>query len=141
MNDIFVLISLNKLKGTKLYSIFKGKCPKCHEGNFFEGSFFKGTPKKNCSTCNMKFEREPGFFQGSYYVTYGLGVATIVSVTVAMLVLFPNATFNSMMYTVLVSLVVLTPFTYPLSKIIWSNIFTKYDKALKISNEKKAGKV
>ena len=23
------------MKGTKLYSIFKGKCPRCHEGDFF----------------------------------------------------------------------------------------------------------
>ncbi len=32
-------------KGTKLYSIISGKCPRCHEGKFFK---FKATfnPKK-----------------------------------------------------------------------------------------------
>jgi len=115
------------MKGTKFYSIFKGKCPRCQEGPFFEGSFFKGTPKKECSNCKLKYEKEPGFFQGSYYVTYALGVATIVTVTVAMLVLFPSASFNTMMYTVLAALLLLTPFTYPLSKIIWANFFTSYE--------------
>ncbi len=122
------------MKGSKFYSIFKGKCPRCQEGDFFEGSFFRGTPKKECPHCKMKYEKEPGFFQGSYYVTYSLGVATIVTVSVAMLVLFPNASFNTMMYTVLASLIILTPFTYPLSKIIWANFFTAYEPESKEKN-------
>lgn len=115
------------MKGSKIYSIFKGKCPRCQEGAFFEGSFFRGTPKKECPNCKLKYEKEPGFFQGSYYVTYSIGVATIVTVSVAMLVLFPNASFNAMMYTVLGTLILLTPFIYPLSKIIWANFFTAYE--------------
>ncbi len=115
------------IKGTKFYSIFKGKCPRCQNGDFYDGLFFKGSPLKECPHCKLKYEKEPGFFQGSYYVTYALGVATIVSVWVAMYVLFPNATFDHYLWGVLGTLVVLTPFIYPLSKIIWANFFTSYD--------------
>lgn len=120
-------ININDMKGSKFYSIFKGRCPRCQSGEFFEGNFFRGNPRKECSNCKLKYEKEPGFFQGSYYVTYSLGVATIVAVTIAMLVLFPSASFNTIMYSVLASIVLLTPFTYPLSKIIWANFFTAYD--------------
>lgn len=125
------------MKGTKVYSIFKGKCPRCQEGDFFEGSFFRGTPKKECNSCGLKYEKEPGFFQGSYYVTYALGVATIISISVALMVLFPNAEFETYLWTVVVGILILTPFTYPLSKIIWSNFFTSYDPKIKVENEKK----
>ena len=26
-------------KGTKIYSVLRGKCPRCHEGGFFKYSF------------------------------------------------------------------------------------------------------
>lgn len=30
-----------------------------------------------CPACNLKFEREPGYFLGAMYIGYGLGVGTI----------------------------------------------------------------
>lgn len=116
------------LKGTKLYSIFRAKCPQCQEGDFFEGSFFRATPKKECDCCHLKYEREPGFFQGSYYVTYALGVASMVTFWVASLVLYPSGDFDSYMWIVLSGMLLVVPFTYPLSKIIWANFFYKFDK-------------
>ena len=71
-------------KGKKIYSIAKGKCPRCHEGNFFKHSFninpLKFTEiQKNCSNCNLKFMLEPSFFYGSMYVSYGVGIAFAVA--------------------------------------------------------------
>ena len=68
------------MKGTKLYSIFKGKCPRCHEGDFFvEKHPYKLSKMahihKACSVCGENFEREPGFYFGAAYVSYGLTVA------------------------------------------------------------------
>ncbi|WP_258542730.1 DUF983 domain-containing protein [Parvicella tangerina] len=116
------------LKGSRLYSIFKRKCPRCHEGEFFEGSYFKGVPKKECDKCHLKYEKEPGFFQGSYYVVYALGVASMVTFWVASLVLYPSGGFDEYMWITLGGMVLAFPFTYPLSKIIWANFFYHYDK-------------
>jgi uncharacterized protein (DUF983 family) len=112
----------------KLFSVIKGKCPRCHQSDFFEGSFFKGTPKKDCSNCGLHYEREPGFFQGSYYVTYGLGVATIIVFGLGSYFIFPEADLTLYMYIVLGAILLLAPFTYPLSKIIWANMFFHKDK-------------
>ncbi len=116
------------MKGSKLYSIFARKCPRCNEGDFFEGSFFKGTPKKTCDKCQLKYEKEPGFFQGSYYVVYALGVASMVTFWVASVVLFPSWGFDQYMWIVLGGMLASFPFLYPLSKIIWANFFYHYDK-------------
>src|SRR4051812_4307199 len=65
---------------TQLYSIFNNKCPHCHEGNFWETSNpydLKRFSKMNarCPVCNEDFKREPGYYFGATYVSYGLTVA------------------------------------------------------------------
>lgn len=116
------------IKGTRIYSILNKKCPRCQEGDFFEGSYFKGNPKEHCDKCELKYEKEPGFFQGSYYVAYALGVAALIAFGVASIVLFPGREYDFYMWIVLGGMLVSFPFTYPLSKIIWANFFYHYEK-------------
>lgn len=66
-------------KGNVLYGILKFKCTHCHEGDFFDGFPLKSTVNKSCEVCDRKLSLEPGFYQGSYYVTYALGVAVLVA--------------------------------------------------------------
>ncbi len=130
-------------KGTKLYSILRLKCPRCHEGDFYKGSPFKfstmGRVKENCLECNLKYNIEPSFFQGSYYVTYGLGVALFITVWVLQLIFFPNIGPGTLLISILVALLVFSPILYALSKTIWINVFVKYEASIlkkKTSNEK-----
>ena len=71
-------------KGHKLNSILKGKCPQCHQGDFFTHNFTLHPAKiiqihKNCNHCNLKYMLEPSFFYGAMYVNYALTVAVIVT--------------------------------------------------------------
>jgi len=120
-------------KGTKLYSVLRMKCPKCHEGNFFEGHPYKfstmGRVNKKCSKCDTKFEIETGFYQGSYYVSYGLGVALFVAVVVINTLIFDTLSPAPLMLSFLFALILLFPLMYALSKIIWANLFFKYKKS------------
>ena len=128
-------------KGSKLYSIFKGKCPHCHEGDFFEGSFFKATPKEQCDVCHNKFSKEPGFYQGSYYVVYALGVAVFVTIWTSIELFVGDVSFDTILIAVVVGLLATAPVMYPLSKIIWANFFFHYqgdDKKLKSNDRHKA---
>jgi uncharacterized protein (DUF983 family) len=113
-------------KGTKLYSILKMKCPNCHEGDFYEGSVFKANVKDKCDSCDFKYSIEPGFYQGSYYVVYALGVAVFVTIWTSISLFFPNTSWDVTLIAILVGLVGGAPFMYPLSKIIWANLFFKY---------------
>lgn len=113
-------------KGTKLYSILRGKCPHCHEGDFFNGSFFKAEPKEKCDVCGNKFSKEPGFYQGSYYVVYALGVAIFVTIWTSLELFLPDVSFDTILISVVAGLVLTAPVMYPLSKIIWANFFFRY---------------
>jgi uncharacterized protein (DUF983 family) len=63
-------------KPSTLGSILQQRCPRCRMGRIFRYSIFRGFPKMcaRCSVCDLKFEREPGYFLGALYVSYGLGV-------------------------------------------------------------------
>ena len=119
-------------KGTKVYSIFRMKCPRCHEGDFYKGHPYKystmGRVYENCSKCDLKYNIEPSFFQGSYYVSYALGVTLLITVSVLKLIFFPEAGPLDLLISILVSLILLSPLLYALSKIIWINVFVKYNK-------------
>lgn len=60
------------------------KCPRCGEGELFgKVGFFE--MQERCSNCDLKYEKESGFFYGAMYISYGLNVATFV---VALLIFF-----------------------------------------------------
>jgi uncharacterized protein (DUF983 family) len=59
--------------------ILRQRCPSCRMGNIFRYSIFRGFPKmhERCPVCDLKFEREPGYFLGAMYVSYALGLVII----------------------------------------------------------------
>lgn len=118
-------------KGSKLYSIFMSKCPHCQEGDFFEGGRFKAKVAEKCNVCGEKFSKEPGFYQGSYYVSYALSVAIFVTVWVASMVLFPEMSMPTLATIIVAIILLMTPFSYYLSKIIWANFFFHFKSTAK----------
>ena len=119
-------------KGTKLYSIFNNKCPKCNDGDFFvkPNAFrFKQALKmyENCSNCNLKYMMEPSFFYGAMYVSYALTVAIAVASFIIANV-FLELSLNMSFASIIGALIIFTPVTIRLSRLIWINIFVKYRK-------------
>lgn len=119
-------------KGTKLYSIFKNKCPRCNEGDFFKYKASFNLKKitslhDNCSNCDLKYMMEPSFFFGAMYVNYALAVALFVAVFIICKVFIGFTILQSFISIIIVSLL-LTPFTLRLSRIIWINIFVSFNK-------------
>jgi len=61
-------------KGSKAYSIFNFKCPKCHEGDLYETPTFSfrrpfDMPDQ-CPYCGQNYNPEPGFYYGAMFVSY-----------------------------------------------------------------------
>jgi len=121
-------------KGTKLYSILFNKCPKCHEGDFMkEKNMFKlhkaFKMSENCGKCGFKYMMEPSFFYGAMYVNYSLTVGiSIATFTIATLLL--NLSMLESFIPIVIMLITTAPITIRLSRIIWINIFVKYDPAI-----------
>ena len=69
-------------KPSALVGILRQCCPRCRAGKIFRGSIFLRFPKmyERCEVCDLKFEREPGYFLGAMYVSYGLALTTIAAI-------------------------------------------------------------
>ena len=115
-------------KGSKLYSIFTNSCPVCHKGEFFKGRPYKGSVRHHCEYCQAKFQKEPAFYQGSYFVAYGLGVMSILASIVGCFVLLPAPDPDYIFAITALVNIFFAPFLYPMSKIIWANMFFSYNK-------------
>lgn len=75
------------LKGTKFYSIARGKCPRCMNGDIYPVNNpyrLKNLTDLNprCTHCKQNFEPEPNFYYGAMYVSYAYTVALFVAVYV-----------------------------------------------------------
>ncbi len=121
-------------KDTKLYSILTNKCPHCHKGQFFKSkhpydfSHF-GKMNRECSVCGEGFERESGYYLGAMYVSYGLNIGLGISLFLLTVVLF-NLDILYFLFIFLGTVLVLFPLNFWLSRLIWINLFVKYDKKL-----------
>ena len=117
-------------KGTKLYSILKMKCPQCHEGDFFVARPYNlrkaGDLHENCSKCGLKYSKEPYFYFGAMFVAYGLAVALFVSLWVGFNLFIPETRAGIQVFVIATASILLGPYLYAHSKIIWANLFFKY---------------
>lgn len=124
-------------KGTKLYSILKGACPKCQEESMYINKnpyVLSDTLKihQHCSHCHTKYRLEPSFFYGSMYVSYGVGIAfAFAAFVISNLIL--DASLNVTFLSIIGTLVVFGPVIMRISRNIWINLFIHFDK----SNTKK----
>ena len=121
-------------KGTKIYSIINNKCPKCNEGNFFEDNNLLHLKKvmkmnSNCPQCGFKYEIEPSFFYGAMYVSYALTVAFAIAIFVICHLL--SLSLIATLIAIVISLVVLTPMTMRISRILYINMFVHYEKGVR----------
>ena len=117
-------------KGSKVYSIVRMKCPRCHEGEVFTdanpynlGKMFE--IHETCSHCGLRYEFEPGVFYGAMYVSYAYAVAIFVAVYISMSLIYDPGIWDVVI--ALASILVLgSPLIFRLARITWLNFFIKY---------------
>ncbi len=56
----------------KWWALLRQRCPNCLEGSVYAQGM---TMHTRCPKCNVLFEREPGYFMGSMYVSYAIASA------------------------------------------------------------------
>jgi uncharacterized protein (DUF983 family) len=127
-------------KGTKAYSVVHRKCPHCHEGEFYEDknpyNLSAMSPVlKRCPVCDRSLHMEPGFYFGAMYVAYSIGVAVMMTVWVATMVLGLDLNYWTIVIIIASILIVASPFIYAISKIIWANLFFSYKGVEKTAEE------
>ncbi len=121
-------------KGSKLYGILKGVCPKCHhESMYTNPNPYAVTQlfemQDNCSHCNTKYKMEPSFFYGSMYVSYAVGIAFAVAAFVISY-LFLGSSLKVAFVAIVAVMFIFYPVIIRVSRNIWINLFMSYDKNL-----------
>lgn len=120
------------LKGTKIYSITKSKCPRCMEGDIYPDKNpykFRTLTEFNprCSVCDQNFEPEPNFYYGAMYVSYAYTVAMFVAVYVVFGIWLNLPMWPTVGALALV-LALTAPVIFRISRTTWLSFFVKYDK-------------
>lgn len=118
-------------KGTKLYSIFTGTCPKCHKESMYQYKNMYNPSKtlkmnERCSHCKTKYKIEPSFFYGAMYVSYAVGTAFAIAAFVISFLIIGTNLMTSFIV-IIATLVAFMPVIMRLSRNIWINFFIKYD--------------
>jgi uncharacterized protein (DUF983 family) len=125
-----------KKKRSYVFSTLSCRCPRCREGKLFKNNISISL-KKNmamprlCPVCGQPTEKEPGFYYGTGYVSYALGVAISVATFIAWFVLIGMSVNDNRFFYWLITnaviLVVLQPWLMRVSRSIWISWFVKYD--------------
>ena len=53
----------------QLQAMVRELCPRCHQGKLFRGPLWRTylAMYERCPRCNLKYEREQGYFLGAMY--------------------------------------------------------------------------
>jgi len=115
---------------SKFQAVLQCKCPRCRKGDIFTGNAYSFRLQKtniNCPHCNLKFEREPGFFYVAMFVSYAMNVAEIITIGVASYILGLPLVYENLWYYValiLSGVLLLSPINYRYSRVILLHYLT-----------------
>ncbi|MDX2133663.1 MAG: DUF983 domain-containing protein [Saprospiraceae bacterium] len=126
-------------KGTKAYSVFNVKCPRCQEADAFSTgswSFVKSFDMhQRCPKCNLNYFPEPGYYYGAMFISY-IWTAWFCLLFVALfhwlLGWSQTVAFSLLIAFILINFV----YIFRISRMMWININVRYDpNALKGEGE------
>jgi uncharacterized protein (DUF983 family) len=102
------------------------KCPRCGGAPMFAGLF---RMHERCANCQLKFEREPGYFLGSIYINYGI---TALVVTVGWVTLRFGYDVNAkvLLFGFLAFLIVFQSLFFRYARALWLAMDCRVDPSL-----------
>jgi hypothetical protein len=114
------------MKKNFVYSVLTEKCPKCNSGQVFEKKtnlIQLPVMKKKCEVCAYHFDREPGYFIGAMYISYGLAVLEALITFLICFFFFPGLSALGLALALVLSITVFSMKNYKLSRILYIHIF------------------
>ncbi len=127
---------------TKLYGIIFDKCPRCLSSNLFLDSnpyHLNNLTKmhQQCNKCGCNFEKETWFFYGAMYASYGLNVVWGMLLFALYYLFFWELSLHFFINFLSLRIILLFPLILRKSRVLWLNLFEKYDKNALVSHRKK----
>lgn len=116
----------NNKKRNFILDVINEKCPKCRDGYVFKQNVsLMKLPIMNdrCEKCNYRYDREPGYFIGAMYLSYGFAI--LEGIIAFLIVQYSFPSLSTLYKTIIVVLVmtILGRKNYKLSRVIYIHIF------------------
>lgn len=132
-----------KASRSYMTSVISCRCPRCREGKLFKYPArpfrFKRSMQmnKHCPVCGQVTDLEVGFYYGTSYVSYALGILlSVLSLILWYLIVGLSINDNRFFYWLAansVALILIQPWLMQLSRSLWISWFVKYDADWKIN--------
>jgi len=104
-------------------AILKAKCPKCRKGNLFPVFIMSYRRLSDinpvCPNCQETLVPEPDFYYGAMYISYAFSVALVVTIMVALNVLFQRPALSVYLGSVVAANLLLLPLMLRYSKVLY----------------------
>ncbi len=106
------------------------RCPRCRVGKIYHHSIFLGFPKmqESCSICQLRYDREPGYFLGAMYISYGLALPFVALIAVLLWKFTGWGIGKTMIWTVVLFLPFAPSITF-LARVFWIYLDQTVDPA------------
>jgi len=104
-------------------AILKQRCPRCRTGAVFHGVV---RMNRRCPECELSFEREPGYFLGAMYFSYGLGILVAAPLALGLYVAADVSVEWIGLWCGL-ELAVLAPWLFRYSRVFWLHLDQHFD--------------
>jgi uncharacterized protein (DUF983 family) len=103
-------------------------CPRCRQGAIFRLPLWRGflAMYERCPVCNLKFEREPGYFLGALYFSYALSIPPGL-ILVLLLWRLTRWPFDWVMFGAFIAYLPLVPVVTRWSRVLWLYVDWHFD--------------
>lgn len=115
-----------RVKNSLIKNVFLDKCPNCSKGLVFEksvGVFKMPVMYEKCEKCSYQFDREPGYFLGAMYISYGFAVLQAIIAFVVTFYFFPELSTFWQVFIIIFVLLAFAKKNYKISRILYIHIF------------------
>lgn len=113
-------------KPNLVLSILKEKCPNCSHGHVFKkqaNPFKMPVMNEKCEVCGYKFDREPGYFLGAMYVSYGIAVIFGLLTYLVCYFFFPSLPLIYVPVAMILVIAAISRKNFKLSRVIYIHLF------------------
>jgi uncharacterized protein (DUF983 family) len=101
---------------SRFTAIRRGSSPRCGDGAIFAGRF---QMNEQCPVCGMSFNREPGYFAGAMYISYGLALPIVFLWVMSLGAIFDTWSLERVVLASFVLFLPFVPAVFRYSRILW----------------------
>lgn len=106
----------------RLLAILRLRCPCCLTGKVFRSLWRMHT---ECPRCGVSFEREPGFFYGAMYFSYGIGL--VLAAPLSILLFLKGFSEPIIFAGAIGQLAIISPLLFRYSRVAWMHFDQRID--------------